>query len=78
MLVLSRKVGESVMIGDDIVVTVVRFDNGAVRLGIEAPRELPVARNELIFKQTNGDQANSSLCPQHDLSENSSGKSDIE
>jgi carbon storage regulator len=47
MLVLSRKVGERIWIGDNISVTVVRITGGGVRLGIEAPAELPVIREEL-------------------------------
>ena len=47
MLVLSRKVGERIWIGEDISVTVVRITGGGVRLGIEAPHELPVVREEL-------------------------------
>lgn len=47
MLVLSRKVGERILIGDDIAVTVVRVTGGGVRIGIEAPAELPVIREEL-------------------------------
>lgn len=47
MLVLGRKPGERILIGDDIVVTVVRFNGGTVRLGIEAPRDFPVIREEL-------------------------------
>ena len=39
MLVLSRKLGERIVIGDRVVVTVVKLDNGQVRLGIEAPQE---------------------------------------
>jgi carbon storage regulator len=48
MLVLSRKMGESIVINDDIVITVVdiRFDK--VRLGIEAPKEVPVHRREVF------------------------------
>jgi carbon storage regulator len=48
MLVLSRKPGERILIGNDIVVTVVRFQGGTVRLGIEAPREFAVVREELV------------------------------
>ena len=47
MLVLTRKAGERIWIGDDISVTVVRVTGGGVRLGIEAPHELPVVREEL-------------------------------
>ncbi len=47
MLVLSRKVGERILIGEHISVTVVRIMGGGVRIGIEAPAELPVIREEL-------------------------------
>lgn len=47
MLVLSRKEGESVVIGDDITVTVVEMRNGKVRLGFDAPREVSVHRREV-------------------------------
>lgn len=50
MLVLSRKKNESVMIGDQIVVTVTGIQGDKVRLGIQAPRNLPVHRNEVITK----------------------------
>lgn len=53
MLVLSRKVGERIWIGNEICVTVVRLTSGGVRLGIEAPAELPVIREELKVRQTN-------------------------
>ncbi|MEX0701917.1 MAG: carbon storage regulator [Planctomycetales bacterium] len=49
MLVLSRKPGERVMIGDDVVVTVVRIGPNNVRLGIEAPRDLNIVREELCL-----------------------------
>lgn len=44
MLVLACKPDERIHVGDNIVVTVVRFHNGAVRLGFEAPRELQIDR----------------------------------
>ena len=47
MLVLSRKVGEQIQIGDEVTVTVVRIAGGNVRLGIEAPATTPIARKEL-------------------------------
>ena len=46
MLVLSRKVGEAIIIGQDIRVTVVEIRGKQVRLGIEAPAELLVLRGE--------------------------------
>jgi len=53
MLVLSRKVGESIVIGDNIKITVVKINGNNVRLGIEAPKEIPVVREELSKKQQN-------------------------
>ena len=50
MLVLSRKVGERILIGDHVTVTVVRIAGGGVRLGIEAPAEMAVIREELQQK----------------------------
>ena len=47
MLVLTRKVNQSVMIGDDIVVTVAAIDGEQVRLGIDAPRHIAVHRREV-------------------------------
>lgn len=48
MLVLSRKLGEKVYIGDNVCVTVVDIDRGKIRLGIEAPRDVPVYRQEIL------------------------------
>ncbi len=47
MLVLTRKLGESIRIGDSIVVKVVDLDNRHVKLGIEAPRSISVNREEI-------------------------------
>ena len=47
MLVLSRRVGERILIGDQIAVTVVRINATTVRLGIDAPSKLVVVREEL-------------------------------
>jgi carbon storage regulator len=48
MLVLSRKLGEKIFIGDNICITVVDIDRGKIRLGIEAPRNVPIYRQELL------------------------------
>lgn len=53
MLVLSRKVGERILLGDDIRITVVRVSGGGVRLGIEAPAEISVIREEMSRAATN-------------------------
>ena len=47
MLVLSRKPGESVVIGNGITVTVVAVEGGRVRLGFDAPSEVPIHRTEV-------------------------------
>ena len=47
MLVLSRKVGERILIGENISVTVVRVGPGVVRLGVEAPQNVSVLREEI-------------------------------
>lgn len=47
VLVLSRKAGESIVIGNEITVTVVEFRGDQVRLGIQAPRSVQVYREEL-------------------------------
>jgi carbon storage regulator len=48
MLVLSRKLGEKIVIGENICITVVDIDRGKIRLGIEAPRNVPIFRQELL------------------------------
>jgi carbon storage regulator len=48
MLVLSRKLGEKIVIGDNISITIIDIDRGKVRLGIDAPRSVPVYRQELL------------------------------
>lgn len=48
MLVLSRKLGEKIYISDNICITIVDIDRGKIRLGIEAPRDVPIFRQELL------------------------------
>jgi carbon storage regulator len=50
MLVLSRRVGESVRIGDDVVVTVTRAGGGKVRVAIDAPPHVIIRREELMHR----------------------------
>jgi carbon storage regulator len=47
MLVLTRKCGQSLVIGNEIVVTLVRVRKGCVRVAIDAPRDVPVHREEV-------------------------------
>ena len=51
MLVLTRKVGEKIHVGGDVVITVVRIQNDKVRVGIEAPARVSVHREE-VYQRT--------------------------
>ncbi|HEV3303195.1 MAG TPA: carbon storage regulator [Planctomycetaceae bacterium] len=51
MLVLSRKTGEKIRIGDNVTVTIVRIGPNNVRLGIDAPRDLNIVREELVSNE---------------------------
>jgi len=57
MLVLTRKYQEKIRIGDNITITVLRTKGKAVRLGIEAPADVPVIRGELAFEPSAADAA---------------------
>ena len=48
MLVLSRRIGESVVIGNDVVVTILEVRGDIIRVGIQAPRDVPVHRQEVF------------------------------
>ena len=50
MLVITRKVNESFLIGDNVKITIVKTDRGNVRIGIEAPKDVPVVRTEIQGK----------------------------
>lgn len=47
MLIITRKKGESIMIGDDTEITISKIDDGSVKIGIEAPRNVNILRKEL-------------------------------
>lgn len=69
MLILQRKAGESLFIGDDIQVTIVSVDSGRVRLAIDAPRDLSILRSELrSAMRTNLDSAQEAEAPEALLS----------
>ena len=58
MLILQRRSGESLRIGDDIEITVVAIEGGKVRLAISAPKDVTILRSELLnARQTNLDAA---------------------
>lgn len=48
MLLLSRKCGQSIVIGDDVVVTVIAVDRNRVQIGIKAPGYVPIFRQEIV------------------------------
>lgn len=50
MLILTRKVGQSLMIGDNVKITILSKKNGGVRVGIDAPKEVEVHREEIFDK----------------------------
>ena len=50
MLVLERKMGQAIQIGEDITVTLVRRNGNGIKVGIEAPQEIKILRTELIDK----------------------------
>jgi len=58
MLVLSRKTNESIIIDGNVTVSVLRVDNDNVRIGVEAPLEIPVMRKEIYEEiKTNNEKA---------------------
>lgn len=58
MLVLTRKSGESIEIGDNILVRVLAIKNGIVKLGFDAPRDVPINRTERERTNDSGSESN--------------------
>ncbi len=64
MLILQRRAGESIRIGEEIEITVVSTEGGRVRLSISAPKEVTILRSELIgARETNLDSAMEQVAP---------------
>lgn len=63
MLVITRKPGERICLGDDVTVTVLEISGSTVRIGIEAPAEIPVYRHEIwaAVKEENRAAAEASI-----------------
>ncbi len=64
MLILTRRVGETVVIGDDVTVTVLGVKGNQVRLGVNAPREVAVHREE-IFERIKRERAKEEAAQPH-------------
>ena len=63
-MILQRKAGESLVIGDDITVRVISVDGARVRLAIDAPEDIPILRSELLVaKAANRDSAREEAAP---------------
>ena len=56
MLILTRRIGETLMIGDDVSITVLGVKGNQVRIGIDAPKDVPVHREE-IYERIKGGQS---------------------
>lgn len=60
MLILTRRVGETLMVGDDVTVTVLGVKGNQVRIGVNAPKEIAVHREE-IYQRIQKEKENSNL-----------------
>lgn len=61
MLIITRKKGESLMIGDDIEITISKIEDGSVKIGIQAPKEVSILRKELLEEIKNENKSAASM-----------------
>ena len=57
MLILTRRVGETLMVGDDVTITVLGVKGNQVRIGINAPKDVPVHREEIYLRIKDEEQS---------------------
>ena len=67
MLILTRRVGETVMIGEDVTVTVLGVKGNQVRLGVNAPKDVPVHREEIFERIKRGEDGGDSRVAEPDV-----------
>ncbi len=62
MLVLSRQIGEQIYIGDDVIVTLIDIRGDKARIGVEAPKDIPVHRREIAERISRERQERDDAC----------------
>ena len=66
MLVLSRKPQQSIVIGDDILITVIEMGRGRVQIGVRAPQYMPIYREEIVRRMVAAGEIEDLACFQED------------
>jgi len=79
MLILTRKVGEVIRIGDEVKVMLVRISPNAVRLGISAPKDMNIVREELVIEGLSAEEIEqlTAAKPTYKIQEDEAGIADL-